>query len=67
MLMSRYAIEEEHDSMYHMAGEPAFNIVDTEQPSVSYGEVFFRVVCECWTREDAGLICNALNAAEGKH
>ena len=42
-----------------------YTIVDTVRPKTAVGvDGGFEPLCECWSREEADLICNALNAFE---
>lgn len=70
--MSRYAIYTGSMSN-HCCFE--FTVYDSTKPYLiggehykdSSGQYHYEPMCECYTREDAELICNALNAAEVKH
>lgn len=46
-------------------------VIDTEQPTIVHGEhcrhdgeLQYETICECFTQEDAELVCEALNAFE---
>lgn len=66
-MSDRYKIIEESQS-WHCCFN--YTIVDLQKPDVirgvpqvdHKGEPRFLAVCECFTREDAELICQALNA-----
>lgn len=68
MATQRYQIIELSQSAHCCFG---YTVVDTENPSYigdqlyidhRTGGVRYEAVCECFSEEDANLICNALNS-----
>lgn len=65
--MNRYTIEEGSNSAHCCF---SYTIVDTAQPEIWNGEILtnhetgqprFTTVCECFEKEDADKVCDALN------
>jgi hypothetical protein len=69
--MERFAIFEGSQSA-HCCFD--FTVVDTTKPDIIGGEHYmdrdgrlhYESVCECFDREAAELVCNALNATEAR-
>lgn len=67
----RYAI---HDGSQSGSGFFEATVVDTTKPEIVNGKHYqgrdgqyhYESVCECFDREDAKRICDALNAADGR-
>ena len=57
----RYKVEEGSDSG-HCCFE--YTVLDTEAPVVINAYQGLKVVCECFDKSCAGLVCDALNKAD---